>query len=57
MLGGMTSALKADVRPRMKVFLSYTFVKDAANWSFSSYSKNALSIPFCSRNASVMVGL
>ena len=57
MLGGMTSALKAEVRPKMKVFLSYTFVKDAANWSFNSYSKKVLSIPFCSRNESVMVGL
>ena len=40
MLGGMTSALKAEVRPKMKVFLSYTFVKRDTKWSLRSYSKN-----------------
>ena len=45
MLAGMTSALKAEVKPKMYVFLSYTFVKVDEKVSFSSYSKKAERIP------------
>lgn len=42
---GMTSALKAEVKPKMYVFLSYTFVKVDEKFLFNSYSKKADRIP------------
>jgi hypothetical protein len=45
----MISELKAEVKPKMYVFLSYTFVKVEEKFLFNSYSKKAERMPCPSR--------